>query len=55
LIQLGKQTHLSNNDITAIIDQTAEALSHWKELAGTFGVKENNIKLIKSRMLIKLG
>tara|TARA_R110000737_G_scaffold189922_1_gene211753 strand:+ start:3415 stop:3573 length:159 start_codon:yes stop_codon:yes gene_type:complete len=52
LIQLGKQTHLSGKDVTAIIDQTAEALSHWEELAETFGVEENNIKLIKDRMVI---
>ncbi|WOK08402.1 type II toxin-antitoxin system HipA family toxin [Imperialibacter roseus] len=52
LIQLGKQTHLSSTDLTAIIDQTAEALSHWEELARTFGVKENNIKLIKARMVV---
>jgi serine/threonine-protein kinase HipA len=52
LIQLGKQTHLSGKDVTAIINQTAEALSHWEELAGTFGVKENNIKFIKARMVV---
>ena len=52
LIQLGKQTHLSGTDVTAIIDQTAEALSHWQEWAGTFGVKGNDIKFIKFRMVI---
>ncbi|WP_416868214.1 MAG: HipA domain-containing protein [Imperialibacter sp.] len=52
LIQLGKRTHLSGTDITAIIDQTAEALSHWQELAETFDVRESNIELIKSRMVV---
>ena len=53
LRQLGENAKLDQKRITTIIDQTQDALSHWKPLAQQHGVNKRNIALI-AKMLQKI-
>ncbi|HEY0896725.1 MAG TPA: HipA domain-containing protein, partial [Sphingobacteriaceae bacterium] len=47
LVRLGREAKLSAIKIDQVIEQTKEALSHWKRLAAENGVARANINLIE--------
>ena len=46
LVKLGLEAKLPRNAIDGIVEQTRDALSKWKQLAESHGVRRSNIKLI---------
>ena len=46
LAKLGLEAKLPRNAIDGIVEQTRDALSKWKQLAESHGVRRSNIKLI---------
>ncbi len=51
LIKLSEETGIPKNKTDEIIDQTLHALSHWESLAKKYGVKKDNIELIKRSLI----
>jgi serine/threonine-protein kinase HipA len=50
---LGKQAGLAKGRVQEIVEQTLDALSQWRQLAGQYGVHTDTIKDVQERFLLR--